>query len=370
MEFYLVGILITFISLFILFNVPNNKLNNISKYIMVLTILFLYFLSIYFRKDLPDLGAYRFFYSIDLSWNEIFSSGGLLKDNSINSINVEIGFKILMKIGHILKFNFEMFCVFLSIIEVTIVLYALKKICRLTNIDFNIFLAILCFILYIGYYYQFIVLRQGISMCIAVVSLAFFIEGKKKSALLTCIISFLFHSSGIMSFFIILTYKLALKLNKKIYISLSIIMLLIFVTGLNMRLTFFTDFLSLNLSNINSAYSAYNSLYSSSLADYYNNVIYCIMCLIFACVNIPSSNVYWKYYNLVFLSLPIRLLLGSWSVGFRISEYCLIYVFFVSSLYLEYNKSFFINLRRHKKVIINFILILTFFYYLKVFSII
>lgn len=279
----------------------------------------------------------------------------------------EVGFQFFTKLLKIIVLgNFEAYLGFIVIINLLIIEFSVNRIGKLYRCEIlerdvklsfvgknrffiNPMFSILPLTLYVsffGIYLNAIVLRVGITLSLVVLASTFAIKTKKSLVdfiliIAALILAYLFHSTAIFGFLIIIILLSNFKFSKKIYLWIWFIIGIIYFTNFSTWLgnTVFSFMISLNEV----------TLLASKLSSYDGNVIHeiegvsmkflfsWIMCF-FLIYYSTNSKIFYKYLNVYLIGLTIFGLFRSILLIERVTDYFLLFSFICFYLFLIMQK--------------------------------
>lgn len=161
-------------------------------------------------------------------WYEKIQSIGLFQIDGAYGILFELFAKIVAKIFH------GGYQVFFFLVSSFNLIAVYKAIMRDEMQRETAMLSYLFYLTFIGFYYSFIVLRQGLAITMVIMAYCE-LDRSKRKALLLCIAGALFHESAIIAVLCVLLYKSKFRLNRVAAYSLIVISLFFYVTHVTAR---------------------------------------------------------------------------------------------------------------------------------------
>ena len=300
----------------------------------------------------PDTEMYIEYFGLDHS--DFFN---------FNLASFEIGFQFFTKLTKILlNENFTLYLGLITLINLIIVEFSVNRIGKLylkelvkekSFKDFNIenrfninpsysILPLTLYVAFFGIYLNAVVLRVGITLSLVVLASTFAIKEKKSKLdylliLLLLILGYLFHSTAIIGFLIILFLFSKIKFSKKTYLGIWFFIGIIYFTNFSTWLgnTVFSFMLSLNEITV----------LATKLSSYEGNVIheiqgvsmkfvfFWIMAFVLILKGL-SSEIYYKYLNVYLTGLALFGLFRSVLLIERVTDFFLLFSFVIFYLFL------------------------------------
>lgn len=153
------------------------------------------------------------------------TSNYLIIFNSINSfsdaisLNIEVGYSVVMWIAKLLNLNFQWFLIFVTILP----FYSLYKFIKNTSSNY-IFSSLLFYLLFFSFFMSGI--RQSISIGIILIAHQQLSNNRRLLFIFLVLIASLFHSSSIIFLVMLIVYQTRIKLSKSILLVLIVIAIL------------------------------------------------------------------------------------------------------------------------------------------------
>lgn len=299
---------------------------NYSKQFKYFEIFFviIFFTFVYLRPStLPDYEAYIDFY------NHLHFSDFIF-DNGLNSFyNYEFGFFGLMHISKSVGLDFRMFSLLLTVINISIIYQASKRIFKKQFLygDVKFFLPFfLIYISYFGFLYNLIVLRAGISITLVFFSLSLFIDRKYFFSILVLFISVFFHRSALVGVIVFSFFYFIPVLSRKSYYVFWFFLLALYILRVDISVLNIDVNLILGLSD-----SKIDNLFGSYLAKGFNVSRYSFRILLYL-LSIPfiikscdRNNTFSKLLNIFMLGIFLQILFQGFAAFTRVSDYFTFY---------------------------------------------
>lgn len=344
-----------FIGCFLLIYLERNFYIPFFKWLFIIP--FAWMLSIRSIK-VPDTEMYIEYFGLDHS--DFFN---------FNLASFEIGFQFFTKLTKILvNENFVLYLGLISLINLIIIEFSVNRIGKLylkelvneeSFKDFNIenrfninpsysILPLTLYAAFFGIYLNAVVLRVGITLSLVVLASTFAIKEKKSKLdylliVLILILGYLFHSTAIIGFLIILVLFSKIKFSQKTYLGFWFFIGIIYFTNFSTWLgnTVFSFMLSLNEITV----------LASKLSSYEGNVIheidgvsmkflfFWIMSFFLIFFRFKSS-IYYKYLNIYLIGLLIFGLFRSILLIERVTDFFLLFSFVIFYLFLIVQKPY------------------------------
>lgn len=238
-------------------NTINIKHYFLNKRILILIgLIFSFSMLAATRKDFFDSTQYKYIF-------ELCKSNSFIE--CFNITNFEKGFLIFTKLITFISSDYKFYFFIIPVINSFIMIISLKKL----RVDY--LKGLIIYISTIGIYYNFIVLRQGLSISLLFLAYSFFRQKKYINSTILCILAYYFHMSTlfILSIFVICTLLVE---DRHFLICVSAVSLIFYLFG-NMSgiIPNVLNYVVLLLPGTMSKYSFYteNIVYDTSVSVLY-----------------------------------------------------------------------------------------------------
>ncbi|OQB31149.1 MAG: hypothetical protein BWY08_00725 [Bacteroidetes bacterium ADurb.Bin174] len=309
--------------------------------------------------------------SVDVPDTEIYMNYFYNEDPSLiyyTDFGFEIGFQLFTKlVKNLTEDNFRVYFACITLLNLILIDYAMQRIYRVfqeeqNNVEKNIesdedvkdicirhfsILALTLYVAFFGIYVNAIVLRVGFAFSFMLLAASFAINVNKKSdylkIALLLVLAYMFHTTALLGIFIVLVLLYSGKFKVTTYLSLSVVIGIIYFINLTPRLGSSVFNLILSFNNL--------TVVANKLGDYGGEYLFLsegvsmkftffwMMSFVLP-MNDISGKSYYKFLNVYFIGLAIFALMRSVLLVERVTDYFLIFSFILFYLYLIRQNSF------------------------------
>ena len=305
------------------------------------------------------------FRSLDVPDTEIYVNYYLLEDTDFRyyiNYGFEFGFQAFTKIiKNIFDENYRIYFALITLTNLLLIDYALKKVITLFNVEQNEFktetsssemlsnlqekiytiIPLTLYVAFFGLYLNAILLRVGIAFSLLILASSFAIHVKKKTdyifIILLLILAYLFHTTALLGIIVVLIILFSKQLSFKTYLIISLIIGIIYFSNLTSRLgsTVFNFISSLNnLTLLSAKLGNYGgeSLFAAEGVSM-KFIFFWLMSFVLLFYGAPGR-IYYKFLNVYVVGLAIFALMRRVLLVERVTDYFLLFSFVLFYLFL------------------------------------
>lgn len=301
---------------------------------------------------------------------EIYMNYFLSEDSSLLNFNIygfELAFQVLTKIiKKIVGEDFRMYFALMTLTNLLIIDYALKKIIKMFNNEQNesitenspetlttvqeksyTILPLTLYVAFFGLYYNAIVLRVGIAFSLLILASAFAIKVKSKInyvyVILLLTLAYFFHSTALLGIIVILIILFSKQFSFRTYFIILLTIGIVYFSNLTSKLgsTVFNFITSLNNLTLLSAklgnYGGESLFAAEGISMKF--VFFWLMSFVLAFYG-AHGKIYYKFLNVYIFGLAIFALMRRVLLVERVTDYFLIFSFVLFCLFLILQDNF------------------------------
>ena len=183
-----------------------------------------------------DVADTQVYYNV---WNRMITYGDISFLSNTRIYNMEVLFVYLMKISREMSVTFPMFMCLVAFIIYVSGIYSINKIVKLIykKEKDDYLLCLILFMSYFGIHYGGIAVRAGLSISLGLLAFSFYLENKYIKAALLFVVSFLFHTVGLLWLVIVVLWHIKDFLKLTRYWAIWLIIFILMLTNLSGRFT-------------------------------------------------------------------------------------------------------------------------------------
>ncbi|MGD6856663.1 EpsG family protein [Bacillus infantis] len=219
---------------------------------------------------------------------------------------------------------------FITIINLIIIVFSLKNIFE-TNLKYsNIFVAIAIYISYYGFYYNAIVLRAGIAISIILLAASLALKKKWLVSISLVLLAITFHQSAIIGLVILLILKLKIRFSKKKYFIIWLVIGIVLFSKIG---THFMLDIILYLLNYFPEYNVYIRTLSFSTTLTSWNIFYYLLGGLFLTYS-KKNDRYYNILNVYYIGILLVALVPGMNILYRMLDYFIVFNFILFHMYI------------------------------------